>query len=37
MTDKDLDRVCMVIKGLWANGEAYKEMDSVNEVVIDAN
>jgi len=33
MTDKDLDRVCGVIKGLWANEEAYKEVASTSEVV----
>ena len=33
MTDEDLNRVCTVIKGLWANEEAYKEIASTSEVV----
>ena len=33
MTDEDLNRVCNVIKGLWANEEAYKEIASTSEVV----
>lgn len=33
MTDEDLNRVCDVIKGLWANEEAYKEVASTSEVV----
>jgi dTDP-4-amino-4,6-dideoxygalactose transaminase len=33
MSDKDLNRVCNVIKGLWANEEAYKEVASTSEVV----
>lgn len=33
MTDEDLYRVCDVIKGLWANEEAYKEVASTSEVV----
>lgn len=37
MTDEDLYRVCNVIKGLWANEEAYKEIASTSEVVVDAN
>lgn len=37
MTDEDLYRVCNVIKGLWANEEAYREVASTSEVVVDAN
>jgi dTDP-4-amino-4,6-dideoxygalactose transaminase len=33
MTDDDLNRVCGVVKGLWANEEAYKEVASTSEVV----
>ncbi len=36
MTDEDLNRVCNVIKGLWAQ-EAYKEIASTTEVGINAN
>ena len=37
MTDEDLYRVCDVIKALWANDEAYQEIASASEVVVDAN
>jgi dTDP-4-amino-4,6-dideoxygalactose transaminase len=37
MTDDDLNRVCNVIKGLWASEEAYREIASTSEVVVDAN
>ena len=33
MTDEDLYRVCDVIKAVWANEEAYKEIASTSEVV----
>ncbi len=37
MTDDDLNRVCNVVKGLWASEEAYREIASTSEVVVDAN
>ncbi len=37
MTDEDLYRVCNVIKELWVSEEAYKEIASTSEVVVDAN
>lgn len=37
MTDEDLYRVCDVIKELWANEDAYREIASTSEVVVDAN
>lgn len=37
MSDEDLNRVCSVIKGLWASEEAYREISSTSEVVVDAN
>lgn len=37
MTDEDLNRVCDVIKALWASEEAYREIGSTSEVVVDAN
>ncbi len=37
MTDEDLNRVCDVVKSLWANEEAYKEIASTSEVIVDAN
>lgn len=37
MTDEDLSRICNVIKTLWTNEEAYNEIASTSEVVIDAN
>lgn len=33
MSDEDLNRVCDVVKGLWANEEAYKEVASTSEVL----
>ncbi|HHU17205.1 MAG TPA: aminotransferase class I/II-fold pyridoxal phosphate-dependent enzyme, partial [Clostridiales bacterium] len=33
MTDEDLKRVCSVVKGLWVNEEAYKEVASTSEVL----
>lgn len=33
MTDDDLDRVCQIIKLLWANEEAYREIASTSEVL----
>jgi len=32
MTDEDLNRVCSIIRALWAYGEAYKEIASTSEV-----
>ncbi len=37
MTDEDLNRVCDVVKGLWASEDACREIASTAEVVVDAN
>ena len=37
MTDEDLYRVCDVVKRLWVSEEAYREIASTSEVVVDAN
>jgi len=37
MTDEDLNRVCSIIRALWAYGEAYKEIASTSEVDEGAN
>ena len=37
MIDEDLNRVCDVVKALWASEEAYREIASTSEVVVNAN